>query len=120
MKKLLLVLVFLLSACAGGVTPVLSPEMTAAINVRADLYDAQFGDDGYNIARICVQTPTALYWNEGIQSYAVACVVPNMPNMYGIVMLDAHNVVLNVEHINADSLTGLEGLISGLGWKRLQ
>ncbi len=120
MKRLLIFTALLLAAC-GGNALALAPEMTAAMNASADEFDAQFpGNTDINIARICADSPTALYWNAGIQTYAVTCVMPSFSNTFGVVLLDTSNVVLNTSHVNAVSQNGLEDFIGGLGWERAQ
>ena len=109
----------ILTACGAGV--VLPEGVAQALDARADAYEAQFpGEVDWNIARICLDKPEALYWNDAIQTYAVACVIKAFPDTYGIVLVDVNGVVLNTEHISAKSLTGLEELIRGLGWVRQQ
>lgn len=108
--------VLVLTACSGA-SVVLPESMSAAMNARADLYDAQYPGDGMNVARLCVNNPAGLYWNEGIQTWAVVCQMP-LPNMYGAVMLDANYMVLSSQHINAVSLAGLEEMIASVGWVR--
>lgn len=114
---LMVVVSLLLAACAGSVN--LPDGVSAAMRARADVYDAQFpGNGDMNVARACVEKPAALYWNEQIQTYAVACVLESLPDTYGVVLVDVNNVVLNTEHIGAKSLDGLEDLIIGFGWER--
>jgi hypothetical protein len=112
---LIVLAALVLTACSGA-SVVLPEGMSSAMSARADLYDAQYaGDAEMNVARICVQTPAGLYWNESIQTWAVVCKMP-LPNMYGAVMLDANYTVLSSQHINAVSLTGLEEMIASVGW----
>ena len=111
-----IIILVLLSSCAkGGVS--LSDEIKSALVERGDEYAAQYAD-GLNVARTCAEEPVAVYWNESLKTSAVACVV--MESMYGIVLLDESNTILNVEHINAADLEGLSDLISSMGWKRVQ
>lgn len=120
MKKafvLMALVVLILTAC-GGESVVLPEGMSAAMLVRAGEYSAQFpGNEDMNVARICVEKPAGLYWNEPYKTWAVVCEM-SIPNLYGAVMLDVNYTILNSEHISAVSLAGLEELIASVGWVR--
>lgn len=117
MKKILFLIALLLTACASN-APTLSAEMKASMQVRAN-QDAMIYPSDMNIVQMCVNKPIALYWNESIQTYAVVCDY-SLPNVYGVVLVDANNVVLNTEHINAVNLQGLEDMIRSVGWENTQ
>ncbi len=120
MKKILFSITFLLllAACTSSNKLTLSAEMKEAMQARADEYAQQYPAD-MNIAQMCVDKPIALYWNAGLQTYAVVCEYP-LPNVYGVLLIDINNVVLNTQHINATSMDDLEGIIGSMGWERTQ
>lgn len=121
MKRILIVLALFLTACTGEAGPTLPAEMSSALQARADAYDAQYpGNSDINVARLCLDAPIALYWNEGYQTYAVACEMPALSYTYGVVLLDANNKILNVEHLSAPSVNGFEDLLKGAGWERME
>lgn len=110
-----------LSAC-GAAKPVLSPEVITSLNTYADQYDVQYPDSSdINVARVCVQEPIALYWQEETKIWAVACLMdfPGTMNTYGVVLIDsATNVVVFTDYINAVSVEALEEIIAPGGWVR--
>lgn len=123
MKKYILsfmqfvILAFGLLACRASNSVQLAPEMLASMRASADQYDLEFPGNDMNIARLCAETPTALYWNEQYQTWAVTCVLP-LPNTYGYVMLDTSYKILNTKHINAVSQSAIDDLIGSVGWVR--
>ena len=116
MKRLIIFIALLLAAC-GASRPALTPEMTTALNARADLYDMEYPGGDINVARQCVTEPLGLYWHEDGQIWAVICELPALPGTYGAVLMDRSYMVIRTEHVNAKSLGALEDLVFSVGWE---
>lgn len=116
MKRLIIFTALLLAAC-GADSPGITPEMIASMNAFADQFDAWYPEDGQNIARVCAASPTGLYWNKELQSYAVTCPLPWYENSYGVVTLDENQSVLNAFGLAAASQGEITQLLGTLGWE---
>jgi predicted small lipoprotein YifL len=120
-NALLLFVVMLSSVSCGLAGPELPPEIIPAMNTYADQYDTEHpGDEEWNIARLCINQPIALYWNRDSRMWEVVCEIDvnTYGHTYGVVMIDsASNTLIYVDHISAYSFKDLEDLIAD-GWER--
>jgi len=116
MKKIMIVLLFVMTACAPSGYQV-TPAMMASMNAYAAQYDVWYPDAYQNVAKECVENPTVVYWSEQLQSYAVTCALQTAPS-YGIVTIDNYETVLNAFSISATSQGEVTKTLAALGWER--
>lgn len=112
-----LLTVLLLTACVPNGMEV-TPAMTASMDAFADQYDVWYPDSEENIARVCAENPTDIFWNDELKGYAVLCPLPWYENSYGVVTLSEDETVLNAFGLGAASYADAVKMLASLGWDK--